>query len=216
MMIERREDPEFTTVGRVLLAAALALAACTDDVRSLPDAGAGSLDAVASMDAAPRPDASSPADASSPTMDAAATTPVDAGHDPCTSDRPCNLGACTGLSCDTPWQCVPEPGGCTEDLAPYCGCDGQTFRGSSTCPPRPFAYRGACEEVEGGENCDHRDVTCRRAEPTCPTGQVASVRGTCWGPCVAIEACGCREPAQCPKPDRYTCHRLRRRCGPPV
>jgi len=26
----------------------------------------------------------------------------------------------------------------------YCGCDGQTFQGSGSCPPRPYSHRGAC------------------------------------------------------------------------
>jgi hypothetical protein len=37
---------------------------------------------------------------------------------------------------------------CTRDLALFCGCNGLTFRGSSTCPPQPFKHRGACADAK--------------------------------------------------------------------
>lgn len=46
--------------------------------------------------------------------------------------------------CDTPWTCQPlRP--CTRDLVVYCGCDGERHEGSGSCPPAPYAHRGACE-----------------------------------------------------------------------
>jgi hypothetical protein len=46
--------------------------------------------------------------------------------------------------CDVAWTCQPlRP--CTRDLRVYCGCDGQTFEGSGSCPARPFSRRGPCE-----------------------------------------------------------------------
>jgi hypothetical protein len=51
--------------------------------------------------------------------------------------------------CDTPSYCGPalrRP--CTDDIATYCGCDGVSFVGSSTCPPRSYAYRGPCRGVD--------------------------------------------------------------------
>jgi hypothetical protein len=43
---------------------------------------------------------------------------------------------------------------CTRDLAEYCGCDGQTFTGSGSCPGGRYAYRGACApNKEDGEPC---------------------------------------------------------------
>lgn len=37
--------------------------------------------------------------------------------------------------------------------------------------------------------CDSSQVTCEAATPTCPAGQVPSVSGNCWGPCVPAHDC---------------------------
>lgn len=67
--------------------------------------------------------------------------------DPCDATTGCAEGlSCDGAEgCDTPWTCQPlRP--CTRDLVTYCGCDGQTFQNSGSCPGRPYARRGACED----------------------------------------------------------------------
>ena len=67
----------------------------------------------------------------------------------CTSSADCGEDEmCIGdEGCDVAWTCQPmRP--CTRDLRVYCGCDGQTFEGSGSCPPRPFASRGPCEASE--------------------------------------------------------------------
>jgi hypothetical protein len=63
----------------------------------------------------------------------------------CTTSTNCSDGLfCLGHEgCDTPATCVPRRP-CTLDLRAYCGCNGETFRGSGTCPPRNFVSRGAC------------------------------------------------------------------------
>ncbi len=83
------------------------------------------------------------------------------GDDPVSSDDPAPVpegGECSapgqcaeGLfcageeGCDATWTCQPmRP--CTRDLVMYCGCDGETFEGSGTCPSRPYAHRGACAQ----------------------------------------------------------------------
>lgn len=38
-------------------------------------------------------------------------------------------------------------------------------------------------------SCDSSRVTCEAATPTCPAGQVPSVSGACWGPCVPAQDC---------------------------
>ena len=40
-----------------------------------------------------------------------------------------------------------------------------------------------------GYNCDATDVLCPTPPPGCPFGQIPSVRGTCWGPCVPAREC---------------------------
>lgn len=68
----------------------------------------------------------------------------------------------------------------------------------------------------GGISCDTRKVLCRVATPVCDAGMVPSVEGTCYGPCVPIDSCGCSEPADCPNANEYTCWISFQHCGPYV
>jgi hypothetical protein len=126
----------------------------------------------------------------------------------------CNAGTCTGRcigsTCGGTWTCEPLAA-CTSDIASYCGCDGKTFEGSSSCATKSFAYAGTCE---AGAICDASKVLCKTLAPQCPTGQVPSVARTCWGPCVPLESCGCTVAADCPLPLQATCHVGKKRCGP--
>lgn len=64
---------------------------------------------------------------------------------PCSDGSQCRSGICEGMGCGPDEaRCAPKERACTKDLVPYCGCDGMTFRSSSTCPGRPYRYRGAC------------------------------------------------------------------------
>jgi hypothetical protein len=64
-------------------------------------------------------------------------------------------------------------------------------------------------------DCDQRQVVCKIAQPICPENQVPSVDGSCFGPCVPIEACACSDAQDCPLNERYTCWQ-RTHCGPYV
>jgi hypothetical protein len=66
----------------------------------------------------------------------------------------------------------------------------------------------------GDVSCDPRRILCKRVAPTCDAGQVPSVEGSCYGPCVKIDACVCASAADCPDPLQFTCHVSARRCGP--
>jgi hypothetical protein len=63
----------------------------------------------------------------------------------CSAGDECASGLCEGEGCE-PGQgrCVSDDRLCTTDLAPYCGCDGQTFHASSTCPARRYRQLGPC------------------------------------------------------------------------
>ncbi|MBP6834182.1 MAG: hypothetical protein KA978_25570, partial [Deltaproteobacteria bacterium] len=66
----------------------------------------------------------------------------------CTSSADCAGGTvCLGPEgCAIPWTCQPALGRpCTDDLSPFCGCDGRTYYGSSSCPSQPYLYRGSCD-----------------------------------------------------------------------
>jgi len=74
----------------------------------------------------------------------------------CDRDADCGEGmVCEGVGCEPgEGRCVAKDRICTRDLAQYCGCDGQLFQASGTCPGRRYAYRGPCDpQLEDGEPC---------------------------------------------------------------
>lgn len=63
----------------------------------------------------------------------------------CASADQCASGLCEGQGCKgESGVCVSRKRMCTNDLRPYCGCDGETFRTSGSCPGRLYAHRGEC------------------------------------------------------------------------
>lgn len=205
------------------------------------DAGAGETDAQVPDTSLPAEDTGAGADDTGPALDAGGVDSggvdsggvdaggvdsggvdsgpsADAGPDSgglavCSADSPCE-GACTGRSCSATWFCITDAP-CTDDIAEFCGCDGVTFSGSSTCPGQPYASEGPCPTR--GTSCDGRNVRCRIPTPVCRTGFVPEVTadGTCWTTrCVAIGDCACTSPEECPDPDNYTCRNDTGRCTP--
>ncbi len=165
------------------------------------------------------PDTGTPDTGSPDTGDAGMDASADTGDGLANIGENCRERACRpglicegGPTCDDRWVCIASLRPCTDDEVPNCSCGGDTFYGSSTCPEQSIAYSGECRGAE--VSCDRRDIRCRALEPTCPDGEIASVVGTCWGPCVRIDECVCETPEECPDSDRYTCHRFRSRCGP--
>ena len=67
-----------------------------------------------------------------------------AAGEACKAGAECASGVCEGEGCEV-GVCAPAQRACTRDLRPYCGCDGQTFRTSGSCPGRLFAHRGECQ-----------------------------------------------------------------------
>lgn len=139
----------------------------------------------------------------------------------CGIDQFCNYEApagqgCTGQVTDAAGVCEQTPEVCTDEYQPVCGCDKRTY--SNRCEAHAagvsVAKDGAC--AVSGTSCDRRKLTCRRAEPVCPEGEVAEIVGNCFGECVRIDQCACSEAAACPMDEKYTCHRSAMRCGPYV
>ncbi|MCE9579968.1 MAG: hypothetical protein K8W52_43020 [Deltaproteobacteria bacterium] len=63
----------------------------------------------------------------------------------CAADDDCASGTCEGQGCgDANGVCAPQKRACTKDRRAYCGCDGQTFYGSGSCPGHRFAHKGGC------------------------------------------------------------------------
>jgi hypothetical protein len=65
----------------------------------------------------------------------------------CLAAADCASGICEGEGCtdDRPGRCAPKSRACTRDLRQYCGCDGQTFGASGSCPGRRYAATGTCK-----------------------------------------------------------------------
>jgi hypothetical protein len=77
------------------------------------------------------------------------TTPDPGGAgSPCLAAEDCSSGVCQGEGCDSsrPGRCAETNQMCTRDLRPYCGCDGETFSTSGSCPGRRYAHKGPCED----------------------------------------------------------------------
>ena len=106
----------------------------------------------------PTPAATSTASASgeAPAVDgpasdkASSETPAAEGA-PCLSAEGCASGVCEGQGCDdaTPGVCAASDRMCTRDARQYCGCQGETFVGSGSCPGQRYAAPGPCEGDPG-------------------------------------------------------------------
>ncbi len=135
-----------------LLAALLFVASCPPPQQSQPIAAAPTpVEPEQPGQPAPALDA---AQGSAPAIDAGAGGTVADGQ-PCADGADCQSGICEGEGCgDTLGTCAPRNRACTRDLRAYCGCDGQTFRGSGSCPLRRFAHRGECGQKKAdGDKC---------------------------------------------------------------
>ncbi|MEZ4426305.1 MAG: hypothetical protein R3A51_01290 [Nannocystaceae bacterium] len=90
----------------------------------------------------PAPEPASP-DAKAPIAEPPAQARADGER--CTTAADCQSGVCEGEGCEPDaGTCMPKQRMCTRDLRPYCGCDGQTFRASGSCPGRTFSARAPC------------------------------------------------------------------------
>lgn len=74
-------------------------------------------------------------------------TALHADGQPCETSAQCASGACEGTCGDGGGVCASSDRACTTDLVQYCGCDGQTFAGSGSCPGHRARARGACEDA---------------------------------------------------------------------
>mgnify|MGYP007070991290 CR=1 FL=1 len=130
----------------------------------------------------------------------------------CRSSADCNPGEECYIreGCDVPSLCGPGLGRpCTDDLAPFCGCDGTTFYGSSSCPPRVYAHRGACASVDGGPPpvCTFPDGRTCPVGATCPDSDGCNTCTCSPGGTLACteRACVDAGPPACALPYGGTC-----------
>jgi hypothetical protein len=117
---------------------------------------------------------------------------------PCLAGADCESGVCEGMGCgdDQPGVCAARERGCTRDLRPFCGCDGETFRASSSCPGRRYAHPGPC----GTQTRRAEGASCLRADE-CESG-------VCEG-----MGCGDDQPGTCVSRKRPCTADMRPYCG---
>jgi hypothetical protein len=95
--------------------------------------------------------ATAPAPVATPTP--AKPAPAPAGNpegkpdgEACSGSKECKSGVCEGQGCGfNVGKCMPQNRMCTRDLVKYCGCNGETFGASGSCPGRLFKARGECK-----------------------------------------------------------------------
>ena len=142
-------------------------------------------DGGGATDAPPTTDRPSPGDTPLPPVD---RPPVVDVPSTCTTTADCARGleCLGGEGCSIPWTCQPALGRpCTDDLAPFCGCNGMTFYGSSSCPSQPYLYRGSCDGPPP-------PIDAGPAGCALPNGAVCAVGATCrLGEC---SICFCAAP----------------------
>ncbi|HTJ42618.1 MAG TPA: hypothetical protein VL463_11020 [Kofleriaceae bacterium] len=123
-----------------------------------------------------------------PTIDAAPAARAPGAS--CTTAADCDSGICEGEGCDAPGRCADKRRMCTMDLIDMCGCDGQTFQSSSSCPGRRFAHRGACTPTNQGPPPPPANQK-KHAGEACLAGDDCD-SGLCEG-----EGCGADAPGRC-------------------
>jgi len=205
---------EFVVVAWVFAAAALLAAGCSDDAGG-PDGtdvaredgeatGETAADADADADVGPETDgepdapadgepdapadgpADVPADAPADVpADAPADVPVDGTTDAppppapeCTEAAECTLhDDCCNCLALAPGE-EPPPCGLTECFITTCAARGITADAVACAAGRCAVY-----------TCETDAVACEMLPPRCEAGEVPSVRGMCWGPCVPATEC---------------------------
>jgi hypothetical protein len=144
----------------------------------------------------PSPDATPPAGHQPSAEQGGIVEQPNGGAMACNTDADCKGGICEGQGCgDMEGRCAPKTGRtCTRDLRTYCGCDGQTFQGSGSCPGKRYSSPGEC----GSALADGSPCT---SGPQCASG-------ICEG-----EGCGDDKPGTCMAKDRQCTMDLRQYCG---
>ncbi len=191
-----------------------------------PDVASDAAPDRASIDVvdAPAPDApladATPGDA--PADRAAVDVTTDASG--CNGDAPSCVSGTVGGTCGDALTIATCSGGawrCGEGmvLTSQCACIGRP-PGPCTCGPAGWICdAGVAPDASALVDCDPSHALCDRIPPVCAGGgEVASVSGSCWGPCVLYTRCmpiAC-DPAAPACPTNLVCYRTTRLCGPPL
>lgn len=123
------------------------------------------------------------------------------------------IAGCTKSSPGGVTQQAPNPLPPAGEVAPPAAAELPATEPPATAPA---GDAGAKADPAGPlADCDQSKIRCRRMPPQCPEGQVASVSGSCFGECVAVERCACSASIACPQPEKHACW-YNQHCGPYV
>ncbi len=156
--------------------------------------------------------------------DAPSDATVDAG---CTGAAPlCASGTAGGQCGDTVTSatCVGNAWRCGDGqvLASQCACVGRPPGAGCVCLASGWSCdAGVAPDASALVDCNPAHAACDVRPPVCAGGgQVPSINGACWGPCVVYTQCApidCNpDAASSGCPTNLVCYRTTRRCGPPL
>lgn len=182
-----------------------------------------------------RPDASADVTRVDVTTDAttdasADVTPLDApaiDASGCTGSAPSCVSGTPGGTCGdalTVATCVSNAWRCADGMifTTLCGCVGRPPGRACTCTPSGWSCDAGTADAPDAAtvDCNPAHVACLSRPPVCTGGgEVPSVSGACWGPCVLYTRCApipCDPDVAAGCPTNLVCYRTTRTCGPPL
>lgn len=153
------------------------------------------------------PDDTSPGPGSGSTVSGSGTASGGATGAACTTSADCASGICEGEGCGAgQGTCAARERACTYDLQTYCGCDGNTFDASGSCPERRYSHRGACQAAAGSGSGAGGAGPLPAGAPCLAATECES--GICEG-----KGCGADTPGKCASASRACTRDRRTFCG---
>lgn len=156
-------------------------------------------------------------------------TPLDAPSidaSGCVGSAPSCVAGTPGGTCGdalTVATCVSGAWRCADGMifVSQCGCAGRPPGSGCTCTPSGWSCDAGTDAPDAAAlDCNPAHVACDSRPPVCTGGgEVPSVSGACWGPCVLYTRCApipCDPDVAAGCPTNLVCYRTSRTCGPPL
>jgi hypothetical protein len=132
----------------------------------------------------------------------------------CDTAADCQSGICEGEGCGPKGgRCVAKGRVCTRDRRAYCGCDGNTFHSSGSCPGARFSSRSMCTGGGGGGGGGGAGGGGGGAAKLAADGAACKAAGDCQSGICEGEGCGAASSGVCMSRKRPCTADLRAFCG---